>query len=271
MDITASILLGVLQGLTEFLPVSSSGHLVLVQNLLGIREPELLFDTALHAGTLVSVIIYFRLDLKAMFRETLRFAADFAGRRSAWTVILNNPHASLLIWTVVGTLPTALIGLLFRAPLEDLFSSKTTAGFMLLLTGGILFISRWTRESTRRPDRIGLWSALAVGTAQGVAIIPGISRSGTTIVCGLFCGLDRELAARFSFLLSIPAILGATVLQFSVEEVQGVGIHALLAGFLSSLGTGLIALWLLMGLVRKGQLSYFAPYCWAVGLVALLA
>jgi len=271
MDISLSILLGVLQGLTEFLPVSSSGHLVLAQNLFGIREPELLFDTALHAGTLVSVIVYFRLDLKAMFGETCRFAADFTRRRSARPDILKNPHASLLLWTVVGTLPTALIGLLFRAPLEELFSSRTTTGFMLLLTGGILFISRWAHEGTGRPDRIGFWSALAVGTAQGVAIIPGISRSGATIVCGLFCGVERELAARFSFLLSIPAILGAIALQFSVEEVRSVGMDALLAGFTASLATGLIALWLLMGLVRKGRISYFAPYCWAVGLIAVLA
>jgi undecaprenyl-diphosphatase len=271
MDISASILLGVLQGLTEFLPVSSSGHLVLMQNLFGIREPEMLFDTALHAGTLVSVIVYFRLDLKAMFWETCRLSADFSRHRCTRADILKNPHASLFLWTVVGTLPTAVIGLLFRVPLENLFSSGTTTGFMLLLTGGILFVSRWTREGTGRPDRIGFWSALAVGTAQGVAIIPGISRSGATIVCGLFCGVDRELAARFSFLLSIPAILGAVVLQFSVEGVRGVGIYPLLAGFIASLGTGLFALWLLMGLVRKGRIFYFAPYCWAVGLVAVFA
>jgi undecaprenyl-diphosphatase len=270
MDIGVSILLGVLQGLTEFLPVSSSGHLVLAQNLFGIRKPELLFDTALHAGTLVSVIIYFRLDLKAMFWESCRFAADFCKHRCTWAEILKNPHASLSLWTVVGTIPTAVIGFLFRVPLEALFSSGTTTGFMLLFTGGILFISRWAHEGTGQPDRIGLWPALAVGTAQGVAIIPGISRSGATIVCGLFCGVDRELAARFSFLLSIPAILGAMVLQFSMEEFQGVGIGAIVAGFMASVGTGLIALRLLMGLVRKGRISYFAPYCWAVGLAAVM-
>ena len=207
MKISETIILGIVQGLTEFLPVSSSGHLVAIQNLLGFREPQLLLDCSLHLGTLLAVCLYFRSDLKHMATEI--------GRLN-----LKEPHSSLAWGILAGSVPTALIGLVFRTPLERLFGSVTLAGAMLIFTGVILAVTKVIPKGHATRSLIGLFSALAVGTAQGLAILPGISRSGATIVCALLCGVDRELAGRFSFLLSIPAIIGSLALQFNIEDLQ---------------------------------------------------
>ena len=251
-------ILGIIQGLTEFLPVSSSGHLVLFQNLLGFKEPALLLDCSLHLGTLLAVCVYFRNDLKKIATEI-------------WKGDLKTPHASLALWVVVGSVPTAVIGLAFKTPLERLFGSVTIVGAMLLATGIIVALTRMIPEGHGTRTRVGLLAALAVGTAQGLAIIPGISRSGATIVCALLFGLNRDLAGRFSFLLSIPAIIGALAIQIDIGALERVGLVPLAFGFFSSAVVGLLALKLLMGIVRKGHLYYFAPYCWAIGLVVVFA
>lgn len=269
VDISSSILLGVVQGISEFLPISSSGHLVLFQNFLGFREPELLFDIALHLGTLVAVCLFFGRDLRAMAVETAGFLASVARREKKWTQINEYPHAFMLLWVVVGTIPTGLIGLWFKAPLESLFGSVRVVGFMLVCTGLIVGVTKMLPEDFTRRTSAGLFAALAVGVAQGIAIIPGISRSGSTIVCGMFCKLQRETAARFSFLLSIPATVGAMAIQISSEGVSQGALPALAAGFVVSAGVGLLALKILMGMVKKGRLYCFAPYCWAVGLLIL--
>jgi undecaprenyl-diphosphatase len=269
MDTVTGFLLGIIQGLTEFLPISSFGHLVLFQNLFGLTEPVLLFDTSLHLGTLVAVCVYFRSDLKQMILETFKFIIGLIQGRRSWKGISEVPHVSLALWVLVGTIPTALIGLIFRSSLEKLFSSITWVGIMLVFTGLILAITRIMPKGYTGRSSIGPLTALAVGTAQGLALIPGISRSGTTIVCGMLFKVERELAARFSFLLSIPAIIGALLLQLDAEGVNEVGILPLFIGFVTSILVGLLALRILMGMVRKGNLYYFAPYCWAVGLFIL--
>ena len=265
-----SIFLGAIQGLTEFLPISSSGHLVLFQNLLGFREPELLLDVSLHMGTLLAVCLYFRSDLKQMAKELWSFSIDLCRGRKKARQVHETPHASLALWVIIGTLPTALIGLLFRTPLEGLFGSLPIVGAMLIITGSILAVTLFLSKEGGRRSRINLVTALAVGVVQGLAIIPGISRSGATIVCGLFFQLNRDLAARFSFLLSIPAIIGALVLQTVSLNLNEVALMPLLTGFFSSALIGLFALKILMGMVRKGYLAYFAPYCWALGLLILV-
>jgi undecaprenyl-diphosphatase len=269
MDISSSILLGVVQGISEFLPISSSGHLVLFQNSLGFREPELLFDIGLHLGTLVAVCLFFGRDLRAMVLETASFLASLMRQEKGLTQVNEYPHAFMLFWVVVGTIPTGLIGLWFKTPLESLFGSVRVVGFMLMCTGLILVVSKKLPERYTRRSSVGLFAALAVGVVQGIAIIPGISRSGSTIVCGMFCKLQRETAARFSFLLSIPATLGAMVLQLASEGLGRGELPALAVGFIVSAVVGLLALKILMGMVRKGRLYYFAPYCWAVGLVII--
>ncbi|MEE9418623.1 MAG: undecaprenyl-diphosphate phosphatase [Desulfatiglandaceae bacterium] len=258
METIETIFLGIVQGLTEFLPVSSSGHLVIFQNLFGMSEPELLLDISLHLGTLLAVCLYFRSDLKKMGTDLLRF--DF-----------ETPHARLVLWVLVGSIPTGLIGIVFKTPLEKLFGSLTLVGVMLVATGFIVGCTRLLQGSYGNRMQIGLLTALAVGVAQGLAIMPGISRSGATIVCALFCRLDRELAARFSFLLSIPAITGALLLHLDQSALEKVGFVPLFLGFAASTLVGVFALKFLMGMVKKGHLYYFAPYCWALGLVIVLA
>ena len=269
MDAASSIILGIVQGLTEFLPVSSSGHLVLFQNLLGFKEPELLLDCSLHLGTLLAVCIYLRHDLKSILMETKRFSMGFHESRGIKRFLRENPHTSLAIMVLVGTLPTLLIGLLFHSAIENLFGSVNWVGMMLVFTGLILAITKLIPEDHCRREKVVILVALAVGAAQGLALIPGISRSGTTIVCGLACGLRRELAARFSFLLAIPAIIGATVVQLNAEAFVRVGLLPLVSGFVAAALVGLIALRILMGMVRKGNLFWFAPYCCALGLFIL--
>jgi len=270
MNLLQSIILGIVQGLTEFLPISSSGHLVIFQNLLGFQEPQLLLDSALHVGTLVAVCFYFRSDLLRIICESCVFIKEVWQGRQRLADIRRNPGASLALWIIVGTVPIALIGLFFRSTFERAFGSLPVVGCMLIVTGLILAVSYGFQKKARKTRRLGPISALAVGTAQGLAIIPGISRSGITIVSGILMGLPRDEAARFSFLLSIPAILGALVLQLDAEAATHVGLLPLLAGFLASGLVGLWALKILMAMVRKGRLAYFAPYCLALGAAALI-
>jgi len=265
MTTVETLLLGIIQGLTEFLPVSSSGHLVVCKNLLGFREPELLLDTSLHFGTLIAVCIYFRSDLRQMVRETWRLISNGKGRRPG-----PGPHAMLALMVVIGSIPTALIGVILREPLERLFGSATTVGVMLIITGLIVGSTRLISRARGKLDQVSPIIALAIGTAQGLAIMPGISRSGATIVCGLFLGLNRDLAGRFSFILSIPAIIGALVLQLDMTAITRVGPVPLFAGFLSAGLTGFLALKILMGMIRKGHFYYFAPYCWAIGILTVV-
>jgi len=268
MNIFQTILLGIIQGLTEFLPVSSSGHLVIFQNLLGFKEPELLLDTSLHLGTLLAVCIYFRSDLQKMLLGTWEFV--FRGRRAGAEGRTHRSHATLTWWVLIGTVPTGLIGVFFRHPLENLFGSVSLVALMLLVTGAIVGLTKFIPGKIGKGRALGYLRSLAIGTAQGLAIIPGISRSGATIACGLSLGLEREMAGRFSFLLSIPAILGAVVLQLKDGNFSSVGLFPLFCGFVASALVGLLALKVLMGMVRKGHLSYFAPYCWVLGLLVLL-
>lgn len=266
MNLLSSIFLGVIQGLTEFLPVSSSGHLVFFQNLLGMREPDILFDVALHLGTLLAVFIFFRADLMQIVLDIKGWFTDIMSGKSPLSSIKMRPHALFALWVIIGTIPTGIIGVLFKDALESLFGKVQVVGIMLILTGLIVFISRLIPQSYMKKERIGFLTAILIGIAQGIAIIPGISRSGITIVCGLLCGLERELAARFSFLLSIPAIAGALALQLSSHETGALAAAPMLTGFVTAAIAGFVALKVLMQMVKRGNLAWFAPYCWAIGL-----
>ena len=265
MNVIETIILGIIQALTEFLPVSSSGHLVIFQNILGFKDPELFLDCSLHLGTLFAVIIFFRNDIKKMIADLIRIATSAEGSRAKVSKLKD----SMLLWVVVGSIPTGIIGLVFRTELENLFGSVIMVGWMLILTGIILALTRLIPRDANR-KRLGLLIAFAVGIAQGLAIIPGISRSGSTIACGFLCGLEREQAGRFSFILSIPAIIGALAIQMDFNALNRVGIIPVFAGFITSAIVGFFALKLLMRMVKKGHLFYFAPYCWAVGLATIL-
>ncbi|MCP4682838.1 MAG: undecaprenyl-diphosphate phosphatase [Desulfobacterales bacterium] len=266
MEIIDSIFLGIIQGLTEFLPVSSSGHLVFFQDLLGFKEPELLLDCSLHLGTLLAVCFYFRIDLKKMALDIWQSAALFLKSR----VVRGSSHTNLAFWILVASVPTGLIGLTFRKTLEGFFESVSIVGVMLIISGVIIASTKLIPKDHGTRTELGLPAALAVGLVQGLAIIPGISRSGITITCGMLMGLDRELAGRFSFLLSIPAIIGALILQLNFEDLERVGLIPLVFGVLTSALLGFLALKVLMGIVNKGRLHYFAPYCWTLGCLIII-
>ncbi len=267
MEPLSAIVLGIIQGLTEFLPVSSSGHLVIFQHLFGIKEPELFFDICVHIGTLVAVIIYFRKDLWSIITALSKRAVPFLLRKVSFKDTCKDPDIKLVGLIVIGTLPTVIIGLLFKEIADQLFSSLIIVGCMLLITGILLWSTRWIKKQSKGINRFSVKDAVIIGIIQGLAIAPGISRSGSTIAVGLFLGLSRETAARYSFLLSIPAILGALVLILKDLAQGGVVIqmNAVILGGATSCIVGYCSLKFLVFIVKKGQMHLFAPYCWLVG------
>lgn len=268
IDWLEATLLGVIQGATEFLPVSSSGHLVIGQHLFGLPQPALLFDIALHVATLFAVVWYYRRDILELLRESGSGLGGLLEGR-AWSEIQSTYPAFRLAWLIViGTVPTALIGIGFEDWFEGLFGSLRTVGFMLILTGLILLLSRISGSGNKDISGMGVIDALLVGFVQGLAILPGISRSGSTIVAALLLGVERETAARYSFLLSVPSIIGALVLKLG-DAGDGVGPTATALGFLAALATGYFCLVFLVRVVKRGKLTWFAPYCIGVGLLTL--
>ena len=205
-----------------------------------------------------------------MVLEAFRFAVDLLWGSKKARDLQDSPNAALVLYVVIGTIPTGLIGFLFKEPLEQLFASVNTVGVMLICTGLIVGSTRLISMTYARRQKVGIVTALAVGIAQGFAIIPGISRSGATIVCGMLFGLRGDIAARFSFILSIPAIIGALVLHLLSGGWGRTDILPLITGFIFSALVGFMALKILMGIVKKGRLAYFAPYCWALGIFILV-
>lgn len=262
-----ALVLGVLQGATEYLPVSSSGHLVIAEHLFALDEPTLFFNIVLHVGTLSAVLIYYRADIAEIARQSLAGVRDLLAGGSPASVLAEHPYFRLALLILVGTIPTAVIGLLFNQTFEQLFGSVTWTGIMLTVTGTVLYFTR--RVGDAPPKRLGVLTALLIGIVQGLAIAPGISRSGTTIATALFVGVGREEAARFSFLLSIPSILGALLVESGGAE-NGVGVGVLAIGFSFAAVTGYLCLALLVRMVQRNRLSVFSYYCWALGLATLL-
>jgi undecaprenyl-diphosphatase len=255
---TQALALGIVQGLTEFLPISSSGHLVLGQKLLGLSEPELLFDVVVHVGTLLAVTVYFHKDIFMIIRSL--WARDQKARQGRRFIIL----------LAIGSVPAALAGFLLKDLFESLFASILAVGCALLFTGFFLLLTRLAPNGQIRLPGCGPGRAFAVGIAQALAITPGVSRSGSTIACGLLLGLERSFAARLSFLLSIPAILGALLLQvLNLSAGQAVDYGPLITGGLSAAISGYLALIFLIKLVHQGRLHLFAPYCFLVGGLAI--
>ncbi len=266
-----AVILGVVQGLTEFLPVSSSGHLVLFQNLFGLMEPELLFDICVHVGTLAAVLAVFHKDILQLLKTL--FGVPVLIRSAGGIRALFDTHREfrLMVMIVLGCIPTALLGVIFAKMAEQLFGAVWLVGVALMVTGTFLWFTRRRKASGRPVKEMRIKDAFVIGLVQGLAIIPGISRSGATISAALYLGIDRELAGRFSFLLAIPAILGALVLGLDGEVFHtAVPAGMILAGSLVSAVVGYAALVILLKMVKKGQLHRFSVYCWLVGIVAVL-
>ena len=268
-----ALLLGIVQGLTEFLPVSSSGHLVLAQQILGdsfeFKDMAVAFDLVLHIGTLVPVLYFYRADLLRIGASLVESSPLSSGGLGAW--FKESEARSLFAAVVLGTIPTALAGLLLKDVFEELFHSTRAVCFAMLFTAGLLYATRFAKVRQPASPFLSLAVVLAVGIAQGLAITPGISRSGTTISVALLMGVDRDLAARFSFLLAIPAICGAALLvaKDGVVIPPG-GAFALTVGFVSSMVVGYLALVMLVALVKRGGLHRFSYYLVVVAAVGLL-
>ena len=271
MTILEAIVLGVLQGITEFLPVSSSGHLVLMQHFLGIKESQVFFDVMLHFGTLGAVIIVYYQLIGSLVRTgffTL-FQADFY--RHPRLTISNSPDLRLIWFLLLGSIPTGLIALLFKDSIEAIFGKPMVVAGMLIITGLILQLSRLGQRRRQTETPLRAWHTPLVGIVQGLAIIPGISRSGSTISISLLLGLSPQVAAQYSFLLSIPAILGAVVLEFKDVGEITIAPAVIIAGTLTSFIVGYIALRFLLALLNRGKFSIFSYYCFVLGIVAAMS
>ncbi len=249
MSYVDAVVLGIIQGLTEFLPVSSSGHLVLSQKLMGVDDPGVSFEILVHVATLLSVLIYFRGQVISMVRSLFDRSLQEARR--------------LILFIVVGTLPAVVVGLVLKEYIEAAFESPAMASAMLIVTGLILLGTRWATRHTR-PLNVG--RALLIGVAQALAILPGISRSGSTIAAGMLLGVPPRMAAEYSFLLAIPAIAGAAVLDIKdLSTLPAVNIGPYFVGSAVAFVVALAAVYLVLEAVRRGHFEWFGYYCLAAG------
>ncbi|MCP4629623.1 MAG: undecaprenyl-diphosphate phosphatase [bacterium] len=270
MEPLQAIILGIIQGLTEFLPVSSSGHLVIFQHLFGFKEQELFFDVCVHLGTLLAVIIVFRQEIRELMRALGHLLWLVFVKDAHFEEIFENSEFKMLLLVFFGFFPTAILGVVFHEIGQQLFSSVLIVGLMLTITGGLLWQTRRVAGPGGGLESFSIRTALIIGLVQGLAIMPGISRSGSTIALGLFLGLNRELSARYSFMLAIPAILGAGILSIhGLSADANVDYKIALIGAGVSFVVGYFALVSLLHLVKTAKFYLFAPYCWAAGVAAL--
>lgn len=260
MSLIESVLLGILQGLTEFLPVSSSGHLSIAQALMNFQQPGLLFNTLLHCATLGAVLIFFRQRVGLLFKAALgiffkKYASCyFDNKRFLWGIVL-------------ASIPTAIIGLTLEKTVISAFENLTFIGYALILTSLILAVS----DSFHGNGSITLPKSIIIGIVQGLAVIPGISRSGSTICAGVILGINRAEAAEFSFLMSVPAILGATLLQMKhVSAVPMAEIPIYAAGMAAAFISGMFAIGFMIKFVKKANLKIFAVYCLIAGVLTVV-
>lgn len=269
MTMIQAVLMGLLQGLTEFLPVSSSGHLIIGGELLEIQQTGILLEVCLHCGTLVAVCIFFRQQIYDIIESLM---AVLLRRKTKNEVVLQKRRHNLLLllYIIVACIPTGIIGLVLEHYSDVLFTSVKLVGALLLVTGAVLWLT--PRQPKKKPTHITVKKSLIIGLVQGLAVLPGISRSGSTIATSLFLGISREDAAKFSFLISVPTILGATLLE--ALKLRGNGLSAelppaLLGAVVAGI-SGYFALRFLIGVLNRGKLYYFSIYCWCLGLIALI-
>lgn len=274
MTISSAILLGIVQGVAEFLPISSSGHLAILQNLFALSagEDHLFFDVLLHLGTLISICVCYWGDIVAMVREV--FIVLRGGRRADGTPVQGNLGAArLFMMIVVGTLPLFLV-LPINDKVEELYYITPFIGVALLLTGCMLFVSDKMTPGKRTEKNMRFRDALVIGLCQCVATMPGLSRSGTTITAGIATGLDRNFAMKYSFLLSLPAVLGANLLSFikalGEESIDASLIPAYLIGMLAAMLSGIAAISLMKLIAKKSKFGWFAYYCWGAGVLTII-
>jgi undecaprenyl-diphosphatase len=275
MSILNAAVMGILQGLTEFLPISSSAHLLLFEEFLGMNPPGILYEVTLHFGTALAVLFVFRKKIIKILLSILR---------PNWS----DPNFRFLLLIFIGSLPAGVIGLGFRSQVEGIFDSPQASlwtSTLLLVTGFVLFFTKFTPRSKRGSDHssgqnqegrsMGILNALKIGIAQAAAILPGLSRSGLTIATGLYSGINRVEVVEFSFLLALPAIFGAMGIemsrQFGLRNSElGIGWFPVLVGTFFAFLSGLFAIKVLIAVVKRGNFDRFAFYCWGVGILGII-
>ena len=272
MSLLNALILGIIQGVAEFLPISSSGHLSIAQNLLGLGvegTDDVFFDVLLHLGTLAAVFVAYWSDIKEMVLEFFRTIGDI---RRGGLPKDTPPARRLILLIIIGTLPLFLV-LPIQDTVEGLYSNTYFVGAALLVTGGLLFACDRIRKGRKNEKSTTVGDVLIIGVGQAIATCPGISRSGMTISAGCFCGLERRFAVRFAFLLSIPAVLGANILHITDAVSTGIDV-TLLPAYLLGVAAAAISGYLSIRLVRmvadKGKFGAFSYYCWAVGILTLV-
>ncbi len=278
MKIIHAILLGLIQGITEFLPISSSGHLVLFENLFGLtstEETNLFFDVILHFGTLIAIVVTYRRDIAEMIMAFLGIVSDiFHGNKPKPARSKSDmPARRMVLLIVVATLPLFAV-LPFQDALESIRTRPWIVGVMLLMTGILLFFSDRAGKGRKTERSASIVDVLVVGIAQAIGTVPGISRSGSTISAGMFRGFDRQFAVRFSFLMSLPAVLGATLLSTVDAVKEGIDwglVPCYIVGMAVSAVSGFFAIRIVRFIADKGRFGAFAYYCWAAGLVTIVA
>ena len=263
------LVFGIIQGLTEFFPVSSSGHLALAQSLFkGFEQPGVLFDVAMHVATSVAVVVYFRKELVGLLKRSGDKEAEMSGvgklERIHWT----------LVWPIVlAMIPTGIIGYSLKHKVESTFKEPIYVGYFLLITAVVLiaadFVARKNKDTLKAADP-NLWQSIVIGIAQGLAVFPGISRSGSTISAGIFTGVRGDYAARFSFLLSVPAVLAAAALsvlkeRHAITALSSNEILAYLLGMAAAFAVGYLTIGWMFKIVRRVRLSWFGIYCLVAG------
>lgn len=258
MSLIAIIILGIIQGLTEFFPVSSSGHLVLFQNMFGLKEPQIFADVMLHVGTLLSLFAFLRHEILQLIKGFLLLVKDPRANHS-------DPRVKQIFALAIACIPTFLMGYFFSDFFESLFASLRTVGLALIVTACFLYLTK--RARTRQKNF--LLHPIIIGILQGAAIVPGFSRSGLTIGGAMFLGWKKEDAARFSFLLSIPTICGAAVFQLGKIDPSSEPWAIIITGLMVSAIVGYIALALLVSVINRGKFYAFAYYCFLIGIVAI--
>lgn len=271
MSYIEATVLGLVQGLAEFLPISSSGHLALLQQWFGIKEDNvLLFAVLLHVGTLISVFIVYWKDIWELIKELIITIKDLVTGKGLR--LEERPVRKLGVMIIVATIPTGIIGLLFNDFFDSLYNSVVPIGIGLVITGILLVVAEKTGRSNRGISQMNYRNALFVGTIQGIAICPGISRSGSTLFGSLLCNLDRAFAVKFVFLISIPSILGSAILEApaAIESgIQMTDIGPIIVGMAVAAISGLIAIKTMIKIVSGKKLSYFSYYVWILGAIVI--
>lgn len=285
MELLKAIFLGFIQGVTEFLPVSSSGHLAIFKNILGMEDVDISFDILLHLGTLIAVSVVYWRDIARLFFDGVGIVVDscanigmffrmkFSGERLRYRRVINSAYRKFALLVIVSTIPTGIIGVLGKGLIEKASASLLIPGVCLLITGTLLLISDNLPDGNKTPKRTTYGNAIFVGICQGIATLPGISRSGTTIAAELFCGFRRDFAVKYSFIMSIPAVLGAAVLDlkdFGSEGLEGTDVFNYIVGMAVAALVGYICIKTMLVVVKKKKFRYFAYYCYTIGMMAII-